>query len=874
MSSEGGRWRNNRSDPVVHAQLQSGAAGGPLTVTRQRIAQLEGDLAAAVAARDRATTDLAQQTGALDELLEAKALTDRHVANLEALIAARARELEALQGSRSWRLTAPLRAAAALWRVALVRMGLRTPSIVLIAGPELELTDTGVYQATGSDPWFTLDLPRRELPWGIARGWYAVTFRGARSADILSPKLYVDYGSGFSEATAIALPEDTISGRTAFIHVRKRTASLRLDPADRPVRFRLDTIELRRVPALAVAASLVKPLLARIARAPGLSRKRVGKVWRLWRVRGFDAVADKLVHYVDYERRSFEHWVTLYDEPTSERLRHYRAANQQLSQRPTISILLPVFNPSERWLRRCIESVLAQTYNEWELCIADDASTADHVTPILAEYAKHDSRIRTLRREANGHIAAASNSALALAAGDFVALLDHDDELAPWALYWIAASISEHPEVVFIYSDEDKIGEDGSRFDPYFKPDWNPELLRAQNYLCHLSVYGRMAAVEAGGFREGYEGSQDWDLALRVTERCGPHRIRHIPRILYHWRSVKGSRALRSSEKEYAGVAGQRVVSEALARAAVRATVERTAEGYHRIRYAIPDPAPLVSIIIPTRNGLPLVRTCIESIFRVTSYRPYEILLIDNQTDDAGALAYFGELARLTNMRVLRYDAPFNFSAINNFGAAAANGSILVLLNNDVEIIHGDWLTELVSHACQSGNGVVGAKLLYPDESIQHAGVIVGFGGVGGHIGSREPRSFAGQMARCRIAQNITAVTGACLAVRKSVFAEAGGLDAERLQIAFNDIDFCLKVAALGYCNVWTPYAELFHQESASRGFENTPEKQKRFEREVLHMKAKWGDALLRDPAYNPNLDLERRTFALAFPPRIAHPSL
>ena len=229
---------------------------------------------------------------------------------------------------------------------------------------------------------------------------------------------------------------------------------------------------------------------------------------------------------------------------------------------------------------------------------------------------------------------------------------------------------------------------------------------------------------------------------------------------------------------------------------------------------------------------------------------------------------------RRPNVRVLRYDAPFNFSAINNFGVGAAKGSILLLLNNDVEVIHGDWLTELVSHAWQPGDGVVGAKLLYPDESIQHAGVIVGFGGVGGHIASREPRNFAGQMARCRIAQNITAVTGACLAVRKSVFVEAGGLDPERLQIAFNDIDFCLKVAALGYRNVWTPHAELFHHESATRGFENTPEKQARFEREVLHMIAKWGDTLLRDPAYNPNLDLERRTFALAFPPRIAHPTL
>ena len=874
MTAERERWmRPHDAATPIERPDTPGAATVPLTPPRQKIAQLESDLAAAVAARDRAASNLVQQSGVLDELAQAKALTDRHVRNLEALIEARARELNALQGSRSWRLTAPLRAAGTFWRATLVRLGLRKPLIRLIAGPQLEMTDTGEFQATGNDPWFTLDLPRGELPWGIARGWYTMRILGASSADVLSPKLYVDYGSGMSEDTFIALPEDTLSGRTAYIHILKRTKNLRLDPADHPVRFQIDTVELRRVPALVVAVSLVRPLLVRIARTPGLSRTRAGKVWQLWRIGGLDAVADRLVRYVDYERRSFEHWVAVYDEATLERLRYYREANRQLERRPRISILLPVFDPSERWLRRCIDSVIAQTYPDWELCIADDASTADYVAPMLADYARRDSRIKTRHREVNGHIAAASNSALALATSDFVALLDHDDELAPWALYWVAVGITEQPDVVFIYSDEDKIGEDGRRFDPYFKPDWNPELLRAQNYLCHLSVYRRDAVVEAGGFREGYEGSQDWDLALRVSERCGAQRIRHIPRILYHWRNVKGSRALRATEKAYASTAGQRVVAEALARAQVRATVEPTAEGYHRIRYAVPDPAPLVSIIIPTRNGLPLVRTCVEGIVRATEYRSYEILLIDNQSDDDAALAYFDELAQRRNVRILRYDAPFNFSAINNFGAAAARGSILLLLNNDVEVIHGDWLTELVAQACQPGNGVVGAKLLYPDQSIQHAGVVVGFGGVGGHIASREPRNFAGQMARCRIAQNITAVTGACLAVRKSVFVEAGGLDEERLPIAFNDIDFCLKVAALGYRNVWTPYAELFHHESASRGFENTPEKQARFEREVLHMIAKWGDTLLQDSAYNPNLDLERRTFALAFPPRIADPS-
>ena len=369
MTAERDRWSRPRdgSDPIAPSDAPPAAATAPLSAPRQRIAQLESDLAAAIAARDRAAANLAQKAGALDDLAQAKTLTDRHVRNLEALIDVRSRELDALQGSRSWRLTAPLRAAAAIWRMTLMRLGLREPLIRLVAGPQLEMTDTGEFQATGNDPWFTLDLPKTELPWGLARGWYTLKIRGARSADVLSPKLYVDYGSGFSEATAIVLPEDTISGRTAYIHVLRRTAHLRLDPADHPVRFQIDTVELRRVSALAVAASLAKPLFVRIARTPGLSRKRVGKMWQLWRAGGFDAVADRLVRYVDYEQRSFEHWAALYDEPTSERLRYYRAASQQLARRPKISILLPVFDPPERWLRRCIDSVLAQTYGEWEI---------------------------------------------------------------------------------------------------------------------------------------------------------------------------------------------------------------------------------------------------------------------------------------------------------------------------------------------------------------------------------------------------------------------------------------------------------------------------------------------------------------------------
>jgi len=825
--------------------------------------------AAMTAARNTTESSLKAAGAADADLSGVKALTDQHVRNPEALITAGNSELDALARLRSSRMARPLRALATVVCVTLNWLGLRVPKVTLVPGDGLETTGANTYRATGGDPWFAIKVPRHELFRGWSKGWYAVRLRGVKTAEKLSPKLYVDYGAGLSEQSAIVLPVDASGGATSFIRLRQRAVRLRLDPADHPLQFKLETLELRRVPAMVAMTALVLPLAAQALRSPDNLRNKMRGLLRIWRAGGLKAVTQRIQN-LNVNRRDYEYWVHCYDPVDEQSLENFRRANDRLSLHPRISILLPVYNTPEKWLRRCLESVLGQTYPSWELCLADDASTAPQVGRVVAEFAARDPRIKVFRRERNGHISAASNSALSLATGEFVALLDHDDELAPMALYWIAVEIAKQPDAIVLYSDEDKIDENGNRFGPYFKPDWNPELLCAQNYVSHLGVYRRDAVIAAGGFREGFEGSQDWDLLLRVVSSCRSDQIRHIPRVLYHWRSAAGSTALHADEKSYAADAGVRAVTESLERMGVRAQVEKTPEGYHRIHYALPDPLPLVSIIIPTRNARALVETCVESLLRETQYQPYEIVLVDNQSDDVEALAYFRTLAERPGIRVLRYDAPFNFSAINNFGAAAANGSVLVLLNNDIEITHGEWLSELVRHAARPQNGVVGAKLLYPDHTIQHAGVIVGFGGVAGHIALREPRDHPGQMSRCRIVQNLTAVTGACLAVRKSVYFEAGGLDAESLRIAFNDIDFCLKVASLGYRNVWTPNAELIHHESASRGQEDTTEKRARFAQEGQFMHRKWGTALQNDPAYNPNLDLERQTFGFSYPPRIA----
>ena len=529
---------------------------------------------------------------------------------------------------------------------------------------------------------------------------------------------------------------------------------------------------------------------------------------------------------------------------------------------------MPVYNTPARWLKRCIESVLEQSYSHWQLCIADDASTLPHVRQILDHYAHRDPRINVMYRTTNGHISDASNSALELAQGEYVALLDHDDELHLSALAEIASAIQQNPEWKLIYSDEDKIDEDGKRYGPYFKPDWNYDLLLSQNVFSHLGVYKTSLIREVGGFRKGYEGSQDHDLVLRCLEKINPSReLGHVPRVLYHWRAISGSTALAMGEKSYAIDAGVRAIRDHLGRLGRDATVAATDGNQYRVRYALPPCPPKVSLIIPTRDKVELLRKCIASILELTSYPNYEILVIDNQSRELATFAYFSELRSEPRVRVISYDAPFNYSAINNFGVSSATGSIIGLINNDTEVINAGWLEEMVSHALRPEVGAVGAMLYYPGGAIQHAGVLLGIHGVAGHAYAHKPRGHVGQCARALLVQSMSAVTGACLLIRKEIFEQVSGLD-DRLQVAFNDVDFCLRVRQAGYTNVWTPFAELYHQESASRGLYDTAEKQAQFDKEVKFMVDRWEKELAADPAYNPNLSLTGEPFSLAFPPR------
>lgn len=567
-------------------------------------------------------------------------------------------------------------------------------------------------------------------------------------------------------------------------------------------------------------------------------------------------------------RHDYAAWVQHFDTMHDGWRQQIRTAIGSWQHRPSFSIIVPVFNPDPEMLRAAIASVTDQLYPYWELCIADDASTDTNVRKVLEDYAKRDSRIRVTFREENGHISVCSNTAIAMAENEWIVLLDHDDLLVEHALFYMANAIRENPCARLLYSDEDKIDEKGGRHDPYFKPDWNRDLFYSHNMISHLGVYQRELVEKIGGFREGFEGSQDHDLALRFIEEIEEHQIYHVPRVLYHWRIHSNSTASGGEVKPYTVNASIKAIDEHFERTGVKGHVEATPFGY-RVRYDLPEKLPLVSLIIPTRNGVHFVKMCIESILRHTDYLNYEILLIDNNSDDSEALGYFAEINRQDNIRVIRDEQPFNYAAINNDAVAHARGEVVALVNNDIEVIEGDWLSEMVSLALQPGVGAVGAKLYYPNDTLQHAGVVTGIGGVAGHSHKHFPKEANGFMNRTKVIGGYSAVTAACLIIRKSIFEEVGGLDSENLKIAFNDVDFCLRVKEAGYRNVWTPYATLYHHESVSRGYEDTPEKQARFASEVNYMQMRWKDVLLNDPAYNPNLTVDHEDYSFAWPPRL-----
>ncbi|HEY3323597.1 MAG TPA: glycosyltransferase [Planctomycetota bacterium] len=722
-------------------------------------------------------------------------------------------------------------------------------------------TDVHTWTATGHQPYFLITRP---LPAGIAHLRLKLTSdtRGRGS-------LSFDTGSGFSETGSIALPElrreleiDT------HIRLEKPVRAIRYCPLDKPGTFTLEHFSLEHISVTKTYARAIRAKLKEIRENNKLGRA-AKKGLKLLLSGDFASFKKKLVQSlgggVDTRAADYRLWRET-NQMTDARRARIRAEIADMSSPPLLSVLMPVYNAPELYLRMAIDSVLRQLYPHWELCIADDCSTAAHVRPLLAEYAARDPRIRVTYREKNGNISAATNTALEMARGDFIALMDNDDELAEHALFKFAQAIAADRSLDMLYSDEDKIDIHGQHSDPFFKPDWSPEYFLACMYTCHLGVYRTALVREIGGFRSAFDTAQDYDMVLRLTAKTS--RIHHIPDILYHWRMLPTSTASGASAKPKAHVTSERALQEFIRATGRTGTVEDgPALGFHRVRYAISG-EPLVSIIIPSACKLVKIRErdsyyaleCIKSVVAKTTWKHYEILLLVRDDIAVGSGSVPPSPPRggagggvppplqsqLEEMGVRRisYSEPFNWSRVNNLGATHAKGSHLLFLNDDMELISPDWLQALLEFSQVPEIGAVGGRLLFPDDRLQHGGVNV-LDGNPGHpfYGCEAGRND--YFYNTIVHRNCAAVTGACLMTRADVFKSVGGF-AEKFHLNYNDVDYCLRVIESGKRIVYTPYAELYHYESVSKAGVGQDE--------LAAFKSVWAKKWPRDPYYNPNL--------------------
>lgn len=586
------------------------------------------------------------------------------------------------------------------------------------------------------------------------------------------------------------------------------------------------------------------------------------KAWQYFRYYGFRSTMAKVYCFLMGGRarlfRRPKNWIV-----SPEALQEQRKT--QFCSAPLISIVVPLYNTPENFLKEMLSSVCAQSYENWQLCLADgsnDSSVTENTVKLYCN--QYPQKIKYQRLEKNRGISANTNECIKMADGDFIALLDHDDVLAPDALYEVVKAINEK-SADFIYTDETTFENTLDRIvNVHFKPDYAMDNLRANNYICHFTVFKKSLLETAGMFRSEYDGSQDHDMILRLTDAA--ENIVHIPKVLYYWRSHKNSVAADINSKTYAIEAGKNAVLDHIHSHGMNAKVEssKAFPTVYRIRYELTE-EPLVSILIPNRNCAEEISICIKSIVQKTTYPNYEIIVIDNASDDPKTEECYQQYGSLSNFRVVRWENPFNYSSINNYGARFCSGKYLLLLNNDTKVISSDWIQEMLMYVQRPDVAAAGAKLYYANGKIQHAGVVLGLGKdrAAGHMFDGMPGVDVGYMGRLYYAQDVSAVTGACLMVKKSLYDELGGLD-EEFSVALNDIDFCMRLRKAGYLIVFTPYAELYHYGSRSRGREDSPEKQARFQKEVNLFRNRWAREInAGDPYYNPNLSLDKSNFSM-----------
>lgn len=583
------------------------------------------------------------------------------------------------------------------------------------------------------------------------------------------------------------------------------------------------------------------------------------KGMRYLKLHGAAGFAKKLVKKAeDYKNRPYP-YTKWYPEHMALESELEQQRKTTFAYAPLISIVIPLYNTPVPYLKELLDSVQAQTYPNFQLCLADGSDNSRTGDYIRENYGT-DIRIQYKLLENNAGISENTNEAIKMATGEFIMFSDHDDTLAPNALFEIVKEMNEHPGTDVVYTDEDKVTMDGKRyFDPHFKPDFNLDMLRCNNYICHIFVVKREILEQVGMLRKEFDGAQDFDFILRCCEKA--ENIRHVAKILYHWRNHPASTAGNPESKMYAYEAGRNAVQAHYDRIGMKAEVSMTEQwGRYRTKLFV-EGEPLVTIIIPNKDHKKELKTCVDSLFEKTSYQNFEILIIENNSTGKEIFAYYKELeAAHENVRVLTWEKEFNYSAINNFGAEHARGEYLLLLNNDIEVKTENWMEEMLSYCQREDVGIVGAKLLFPNEKIQHAGVILGMGpsGTAGHLFYNFPGDQFVYAGRSQTTQDLSAVTAACMMVKKELYQKVGGMD-EAFQVAFNDIDFCLRVRETGKLVVFQAYAELYHHESLTRGYETSQKNKKRFKEEIKLFKTRWKDILeAGDPYYNPNLTLRR----------------
>lgn len=717
----------------------------------------------------------------------------------------------------------------------------------------------GEYKAISKEPSFQVEMDRL-----LAKGgWFYLEAALVRHTGDREARFFGMGGDGYSEFE-IPIPSNLRGTVREVFYLPAPVRSLSWAPMRAPGFFSQSFLLIHRISA---AESFLRRVHRVVLTLMSMRGSR-GEAWHGLTWQG--AAANLHAAYIQtarlqiqrYRGHDYAEFIARHDAIKPSELDAMMTALVEATAQPSISLIVRVRDAQSHFLIELLGSILNQSYRHWELVFLLGETTPAECRQMVVDAQREDPRIVVSEADDDAGAAVGLNASLQQIHGDFFAVLGQHDLLPKHALLCMAAAIQSRPDAIIIYADHDEVDANGHRNAPHFKPDWNPDFFTAFDYMANLRLWQAGAVRRLDGFRPGFDGAECYDLTLRCIATSRPEQIVHVPKILYHSRDLDGTNTASTPSTHGApkNDAGLRALSDHFR--GLGATVAAGAmPGIYRVCHPVPSPAPLVSIIVPTRDKVDILKACVESIQHGTDYAAWEVLILDNDSREPETLDWFTHIAQDARIRVLPWPGPFNYSAINNFAVQHVRGDVVVLLNNDIEVISRDWLTEMVGHALRREVGAVGAKLLYPNGMVQHAGVVLGIGGVAGHVhrylGGTEP----GYCFRALATQNYSVVTAACLAVRKSVFEEVGGLDAVNLKVAFNDVDFCLKLLKAGYRNVFTPHALLYHHESLSRGHDDTPEKKAIFEREFAYMKTFWGQ--IPDPAYNPNLSLEFEDFSL-----------